>query len=409
MNTLIKMSWRNLYRNSRRTLLMALVIAIGFVGMIFTLSFAQDYLKQSINNAIEAQTGHIQIHQQGFHKNPVIKRRMNDPEQVEKVLAAQGDAIKSYTHRIKNQGMINSSESSAGVMMVGIDPAKEAEMTKIKTSLVEGEYLNKADDKMVYISRKLAKKLKVERGDKVVVMGQTINLEIGAAALRIKGIFETDSPGFDKGMVFMTLPAAQKLFEMGPAVSEFSIIASDGNQLIPLQQAIKADLGTKIYEIMTWQELMPMMATMMQTSSSVIYIIVVIILIAVSFSIVNTLFVIVFERFREFGIMKALGTPPRHIFMLIIFEALGMTVVGLGMGGIVSFGVMSYFRVYGLNLSAYASGMAMLSVGDTLYLTVAPTMVLTCLALSFLIVGMAATYPALVAARIEPIKALKFV
>ncbi len=409
MSTIIKISWRNLYRNARRTWLMALVIAIGFVGMIFTLSFAQGYLNQSINNAIEAQTGHIQIHQQGFHKNPVIKRRMNQPEQVEKVLIAQGDDIKSYTRRIKNQGMINSSESSAGVMIVGIDPAKEAEMTKIKSSLVEGEYLKADDHKMIYIGRKLAKKLKVGLGDKVVLMGQTVNLEIGAHALRIKGIFETDSPGFDKGMIFITLPTAQKLFEMESAVSEFSIIANDSQKLIPLQQAIQEELGTADYEIMTWQELMPMMATMLQTSSSVIYIIVVIILIAVSFSIVNTLFVIVFERFREFGIMKALGTRPRQIFMLILFEALGMTVLGLGLGGLVSVGVMTYFRVYGLNLSAYADGMAILSVGDILYLTTTPTMVFTCLGLSFLIVGLAASYPALVAARIEPIKALKFV
>ncbi|PIQ28460.1 hypothetical protein COW36_13220 [bacterium (Candidatus Blackallbacteria) CG17_big_fil_post_rev_8_21_14_2_50_48_46] len=409
MNTLFKISWRNLYRNFRRTLIMAIVVAIGFVGTIFCLSFVQGYMRQTVENAIQAHTGHLQIHQLGFADNPVIKKRIQKPQTVERILSEHSTEIQAFTQRIKNQGMINSSESSAGALIIGIDPEKEAEITQIKKSLVEGQYLAPDDAHAVYLGKALAKKLKVHLNDKIVLMGQTLHQEIGGGAFRVKGLFQTSSPSFDKAMVFITLPAAQNLFEMKTAVSEFTIIARQPETLEVLQTEIKSGLNAQDYEVLTWKELLPALAQLIETSSGTVYIIVFILLIGICFSIINTLFVIVFERFREFGIMKALGTPPRHIFVLILFEALGMTSLGIALGGVLSTGIMSYFHIYGLNLSAYSKGIAIMNLGEIFYLSVTPAQIITSIVLTLLIVALAALYPAWVAARIQPIKALKFI
>ena len=315
MYTFLKISWRNIYRNFRRTMILAIIISIGYLGMIFSLSFMQGYLQQAIDSFVHSSIGHIQIHREGFVRNPVIKKRIQNPQQIETVLDQQED-IQVYTQRIKNQGIINSSESSAGVMIVGINPDQEAQVSNIKTSLVEGSFLTKDDARSIYLGKALAQKLKVGLDDKVVLMGQTINNEVSGGAYRIKGLFKTNAPGFDKSMAYITLPAAQTLFEMEHSVSEFVIIARDAKRLPILQGALNAQLHSQDLEILTWQEIIPLMAQMLESSSAAIYILLIIILIAICFSIVNTLFVIVFERFREFGIMKAMGTRPRQIFML---------------------------------------------------------------------------------------------
>lgn len=414
MHTFLKIAWRNIQRNFRRTLILALIISIGYVGMIFTLSFMQGYLQQAIENVVHSSTGHIQIHQEGFVDNPVIKKRIADPAAIDAVLKGE-TGIKAYSQRVKNQGMINSSESSTGVMVVGIMPEREAQVSNIKSSLVAGQYLASGDEHSIYLGKALAKKLKVGLNDKVVLMGQTIQTEVSGGAYRIKGLFQTNAPGFDKSMAFITLPAAQKLFEMDQAISEFVIIARDPRNLTALQGRISADLAdlktqdtASDLEILTWQEIMPLIANMLESSSALIYILLLIILIAICFSIVNTLFVVVFERFHEFGVMKAVGTRSRHIFMLVLLEALGMTAIGLLLGGILAAIVMSYFMIHGLDMTAYAKGLTIMNVGDIIYMSVTPQEVLSSLALTFFVVTLAALYPALHAARIKPLDALKF-
>lgn len=409
MNTFLKISWRNIYRNPRRTFILAVVIAISYLGMMFMQAFMDGYLGGFLDSLINSHMSHMQIHEKGFNANPVIKKRMKEPTKIEQVLKQHASEIKAYTPRVKNQGIINSSESSSGIMIVGIDPEREARVSNIKTLLSEGEYLEKDDDLSIYIGQALAKKLKVELGDKIVLMGQTIHYEVGGFAYRIKGIYKSNSPAFEKGMAFITIGAAQSLFEMDKAVSEFAMLVHHPDTLSQLQQSIKDDIQSDDIEVLKWTEIMANIAQMLEMSSNVMYIFQVIILIFICFSIINTLFVVVFERFKEFGIMKALGTRPKHIFMLIVFEALGMTLIGLVFGGILTAMMMGYFANYGLDFTAYSKGLSIIGMGGVLYLTLSLEQIVSSIILTFVIVTLAAMYPATVAARIQPVKALKFV
>jgi len=425
MITFLKISWRNVFRSLRRTIIIALVIAMGYTGMLFSWGMMNGFLNQSIDMLINSHLSHIQIHEKGFNNNPVIKKNIKEHDKIYNLIKDNSN-IKAIAKRVKSQGMINSTETSSGVMIIGIDPDSEVKVSNIKDSLTEGKFIEKEDKNTIYLGKKLSEKLKAGIGDKVVLQASTINNEVGGAAYRIKGIFQTNSPEFDKAMVFITLKASQKLFEIKDYISEFAIILkkpkllnetkTDIVSLLTLPSPLAGE-GEKAvqpshltqYEVLTWQEIMPGITRTIEMSTKMIYIFLIIILIAISCSIINTLFVVIFERFKELGIMKAIGTKPFQIFVLVLLESFWMCFIGLILGGILSLITMGYFSNVGINLSAYSKGMSMIRLGSILYPTVTFSQAIDCVILTVIIVTIASIYPAIVAGRIKIVKALKFV
>jgi len=418
MITFLKISWRNILRNPRRTIIIALIIAIGLVGMTFSWAFSNGFMKQSIDTLVNTHLSHIQIHEKGFNDNPVIKKNITESKKIYDLIKDNNN-IKAITQRVKSQGMINSTETSSGVMITGIDPETEINVSNIKEFLIEGKFIEKDNKNTVYIGKKLAEDLKVGLGDKVVLMGQTINNEVGGAAFRVTGIYKSNSEEFDNSMVFTSLNSAQKLFEIKDFISEFAIIVKNPELL----NETKADIVSKIsvlpspsnsklqttYEVLTWKEIMPGIASTIEMSNKIMYVFFLIVLISICFSIINTLFVVIFERFKELGIMKAIGTKPSQIFILVIFESFWMTVIGLIIGIVLSEIFLYYFYKVGIDLSVFSKGLGMLRLGSILHPELPFSQVIECIALTIFIVALASIYPAIVAAKIKIVEALKFV
>lgn len=408
MMTFLRISWRNVLRNPRRSMVIVMIIAVGLLGMVFSWAFSEGFLVQMVDTLINSHISHIQIHEKGFNNNPVIRTNIKDHEKIYSLIKNNNN-IKYITERIKSQGIINSTEASTGILIIGIDPETEKNVSNIRSFLVEGKFVENDGKKNVFIGKKLAEKLKVGLGDKIVLMGQTVNNEVGGAAYRITGLFRTNSPEFDKSMVFISLKSAENLFEIGENISEFAIIVKEPQLLEKTKKELSDLINTENkYEVLTWKDIMPGMAWSIEISNNYMYVFFIIVLIAISFSIINTLFVVIFERFKELGIMKAIGVKPLHIFFMVLLESLWMALLGIITGTVFSVITLHFSSTVGINLGSFSKGMSMVGLGNILYPTLSELKILECIIWTFVIVTIASLYPAIVASKVKIVEALKF-
>ncbi len=411
MKTIMKIGWRNLWRNKRRSLVVISSIAIGIFFMIFSMAFMNGMNVQMIENTIKTSLGHIAVHKTGFHEFMKLEYNfgLNSKviESVEKI-----QEIKAYAPRVKIQGMIRSSESSRGIMIVGIDPEKEKEVSSIFDYTIKDDqssFLTAEDDNSILISKSLAKKLDLMLGDRVVVMFQDINNEITGIGLTVNGFFVTPLESFDKYVVFTTIKRLQKESGIGANISELNIILKDSRAV----ESIKADLTDRIndskLEILSWKDMAPNLVSAVQLFDNMIYMFFVIIFITVIFSIANTLIMAIMERFHEIGVMKAIGTDPKWIFSIVMFEALNLGIVGLVIGVVAGVALTELLAITGIDFSFYIESMRMWGSGSIIYPMIKTLDIVVATIIVIINTMIAALYPAVKAARIKALEALHYV
>jgi ABC-type lipoprotein release transport system permease subunit len=243
MTGFMKIAWRNLWRNKRRTAVIALAIALGVWGVLVAIAFDNSFAYQMVDNFIYTHLGHIEIHAKGYQRNPGLRLCMTDAEKVlEKVKTS--NHIAGYAPRIKAFGLAQSPRASQGVMLVGIDPELEPTVTRIKTFITEGRYFDREDERAVLIGEALAHKLKVEVGDKVTFFTQGFICEEGVIeSLRVIGLYRSGISELDKALVYLPLKLSERILEMEGKISEIAITV-DHEKNLPL---LKEDLKKKVF------------------------------------------------------------------------------------------------------------------------------------------------------------------
>lgn len=359
LHLLIALAWRNLWRNKRRTLVILFAIVLGVWAMIFTAAFMRGMSLQIIEDTIENLTGHIQIHAQGYLDDPVVEHGFQVNDSLARAL--QNDAINKLAMRIRVPAVVASERDSYGLVMVGIDPDAEAELSFIAGSIVQGEYLSASDDQGVIIGKKLAEQLETRLGKRVVVMSQNRDNEIADRGFRIVGIFDTQMEALETGYLFMGRKTVAQLLGVENQVSEIAISLKDGAAI----DSVVAQLRQQQPEldIQSWQELQPMSKLMVDMYGDFHLIWHLIVFLAMGFGIINTLLMSVFERTREFGLFQALGLKPSFIMGQVWIEAIMLLLLGTALGNLVSW--LSVLATgEGIDVSAFAQGMEMANLAN---------------------------------------------
>ncbi len=403
---LLTIAWRNIWRNRRRSLIVLTSVAVGLVSILLNDGLSIGMVRQIFENQIGSHVSHIQIHSKGFNDNKVITNSMADPAKVEVVLSRTAGVV-HYSPRVVTYGLLSSAVNSSGCTIVGIDPVEEREVTSISRSVVEGTYLTGKPHEVV-IGKKLAEKLGVGIGDKVVGMASTVNGSVGADMFRIVGLFQTVSSEFDKSYMFISLRSAQEMLEMGSAVSEFAIITEDRREAEQISEKLKSALGPS-YEVLTYADIMPLMISQMRIYEESMYIVYVIVGLAMIFGIVNTMLMSVFERIREFGVLMSIGMKNSRLVGMILLEAAVLGVVGAAVGLLAGLGLLIPLSHSGLHLSMFAESLTSFGTGSVIYPVLRPVAVVESMVIIPLIAVIGAIYPALKAIRFEPVRALRYV
>jgi putative ABC transport system permease protein len=403
------MAWRNVWRNRRRSLLTVMAIALGVAFNVFMRGVGDGFHEQMVDNSVRSNIGHIQIHRAGYHDNPGLNKTLPAPQQVEQAIRRL-PGLRGYSLRVVGDGLASTSENSAGVEIVGIDPAQERSVTTIYRAVVKGEYLKPGMQRPILIGERLAINLKADLGDKVVLLVQAADGSMGADLFRVAAIFRSGAPELDRGMVFLLRPDAQSLFALGGRLTEAVLLLDSSRQVPAAQKGLERALAGRDVEVLTWYQVEPFLQQFIELDDAFFYVIVFIFFVVISIGILNTIMMSIFERVREFGVMMALGTKPRQIVKLVVQEAAVLGLAGILIGSGLGSALTLYFAAEGMNLSSWAEGAAALGMTSTVVYTklTAANLIYSNLFV-FAVVLLVALYPAAHAARLRPVEAIRHV
>ncbi|MGC8824781.1 MAG: ABC transporter permease [Bacteroidales bacterium] len=402
---MIKLAWKNIWRNPTRSTIMLTAIIIGVIsGSLFT-AFYNGMIYQRIEAAISNETSNIQIHAPKYLENKEVTDTIPRQHQIISHLDTL-TALKAYSLRFKTTAMLNSANSNTGVVFIAINPDKEKATTNIWKHIVQGQYLNEQKKNSLLIGEKLAQKLKLKLRSKVVITLQDTKGNIVSAAFRITGIYNTGNTGFDERVVYATQNDIQNLLaDSVPLIHELAIALTDDRLTSENARALQAALP--FVDIKTWKELYPEVGLMADYTQYLQLIYMTIIFLALSFGIINTMLMAVMERTRELGMLMAIGMKRRKIFLMITYE----TILLLGFGTLVGLG-LSYLLIEllattGINLASFARGLNQMGFSAIVYPTLSLREYIQTLELVLIAGFLSSLIPARRALKLSPSEALR--
>jgi ABC-type lipoprotein release transport system permease subunit len=321
------------------------------------------------------------------------------------LLEALNDAgTRLWTSRIKVPAVISSERDSRGISLLGVEPGAEDRITGIAEQITEGRFLNANDDRGLVIGVKLAERLETRLGKRVVIMSQDPDNNIAERGFRIVGLYRAKLPALEEVNVYAARETLQELLRIGDRVSEIAIVDQDFRDIESLYARIKAATPDEL-EIRAWYEIDSYLSSMLNMMDGFVLVWIIIIFLALSFGLVNTLMMAVFERTREIGLIQALGMRPSMIVYQILLESLLLLLIGLSIGNALAVATILPLES-GLDISAVAEGMAMMGASSVLY----PNLTLADMILAngvVIVLGiLTSILPAWRAARLDPVQAI---
>lgn len=409
----IKMAWRNIWRNPRRTILTVLAIAFACVLLVFMLSFQLGSYDTMINASVKINTGHLQVQAEGYNTHRKMELAIEDPQSVKAMLEKMPD-VSAYTCRSRGFALISTENRSYGAMVVGVEPEQEARVSTLADIVKQGSYwtgLPSVDGTSgALVGRLLARNLGAKVGDEITILGQGKDGSVAATVIAVQGIYDSGMDEFDRSAVHIPLKVFQEVFFMEGAVHEVVIIA-DHLSLVP---AVKVDIQEQLVRsdareepiVMDWDELMPGLRQAIRmdlVSGGIFYMILVMV---VAFSILNTFLMAILERTHEFGVMMAVGTKPARLTRLVLTESAGMTLVGVAAGGVMGCLLTWYFQMHGIEIAGAEELSRQFGMPSRLYPRLTFLSASVGPAVVFVITFLSALYPALKIRRLKPVEAL---
>ena len=399
-HSIVTLAWRNLWRNYRRTVIMLVAIAVGAWAMIFLTAMTRGMIDNMVAGGIATLPGHIQLHHPQYRDDPNIENSMGPPNAA--LLAAlQSPAVKHWSGRVRVSAVVASERDSRGVLLLGIDPTRALGISA--ADIVEGRFLHNSDDKGLLIGAKLARRLETGLGKRVVIMSQDPDNNVVDRGLRIVGVFTAKLPSQEEIQVYTGRNYAQGMLKMGDRISEIALQGANYNELSALSQTLAT--AAPDLELLTWTELDPFLGVTQKMMDSVVFIYVLVIFSALSFGLVNTLVMAIFERTREIGLMLALGMRPLSIVLQTVTEALLLLTLGLLLGNTLA-ALTLWLLAGGIDVSAVAEAMAMIGASGRLTPSFYWQDLLLANTVVFILGVLASLLPAWRAAHLDPITAL---
>ena len=399
------MAWRNIWRNATRSWVVIIAIALGIWAAIFMSGFATGMINSYVDGAISTVVGHVQIHHPEFMEDKEVKYVLQEPEQLIQQLSPTDD-IKAYSIRSVATGMIASSNASRGVQIQGVDPEAEAAVRQLDTKMIEGEYLQSDKRNPILVSQRIADKLKLRIRSRLVLTFQDVEGEITSAAFRVSGIFDTKNNIFDEGHVFVLRSDLNRILNTSEqSAHEIAILLHDNQQVKEVLPFWSSQLSSFLVE--PYYVIAPDLRLYESQMSSISMIYLVVILLALIFGIINTMLMTILERFRELGMLMAIGMNKLRVFLMIVLETVLLSFVGVPLGLLGGWATVSYFGKYGLNLSAFSESMQMYGMSDMAYFDLNPSVYWQVPLMVGITALLASIYPALKAIRLKPVEAIR--
>ncbi len=404
MRVLLILAWRNLWRNRRRTSIMLGAIVVGVWAMIFMNALSQGMVTQMIEDGLSVIPGHVQARHPDYGDDPTVNSLLPDADSAVSAKLAELD-VPAWTTRLTVPGVVSSERESRGATLVGVDPARDATVSFLGDITIEGRTLETVDDRGILIGRELAETLDTEVGKRVVIMSQTPDNAIADRGFRVVGVFDAKVELWEETWVLTGKATLQDLLGVPDRVTEAIVSGEDYRDVSALAQQMQTAVSPDA-SVLTWLELDNYLGTMLGVMDGFVLIWVIVIFLALSFGLVNTLVMAVFERVREIGLMLSLGMRPSSILVQIMLESMMLLVIGLAIGNVVAWLTIRPLES-GIDLSIVAEGMEMMGVASVVYPDLRQEDVILANVVVLVLGFLASLSPAWRASRYDPVEALR--
>jgi ABC-type lipoprotein release transport system permease subunit len=398
-------AWRNLWRNKHRTIITSTSIFFGVLLSSVMTSMQEGSYEQYINTIVNSYSGHLQIHRNGYWDDKVI----NQSFELTPALLGEVKNVRNVTTiapRFESYALASSAELTKGVMVMGIDPVKENEVTKLKDKIKEGQYLTSKDDGVI-LGSGTAKYLRLKVNDTLVLLSQGYHGVSAAGKYPVKGIIKLPSPELDRSVVYMDVAQCQDFFSAPSRLTSLVIMVSNINDVNGVKKELSRRLNRN-YELMDWKELNQVLLKQIDSDRISGAIVKGILYLIISFGIFGTIMMMTLERRKEFGVLIALGMQKLKLGITLIYETLFIGLIGALSGILVSFPITLYFKLHPIPFTGQtAQSMEQMGFAPVMSFTIMPSVfyqqAFTILLISILI----GFYPVWVIAKLQVNKAIR--
>ncbi|GER79065.1 MAG: ABC transporter permease [Anaerolineales bacterium] len=396
-----KMAYRNLGRHRRRTILSGLALAMGTALLMFIAAFFEGEMRSAMESTLHLSSGHLQVRDADYDPDKLSVAwdyLIENPDHLAAQIAALGP-VETATPRLVASGIVTVKDDSAGVEILGVDPASSA---NDPYRIVEGQFVAADDREGILIGYPLAQSMGLKVGDQVNLLVNTSEGAVDEQLFTVRGIYSTSTTAYDKGIVLLPLAKAQAFSGAENRASMIFVLLKDREQA----DAVKAAIPSANFQVKTWRELNSLLVLVNDFSNAYLAVINLIILGVTATVIVNTLLMSVFERTREIGILSAIGMKGRQIVSLFLAEASLLALGGIAAGGLIGWALSLYFGKVGIFFGDLGMS-ADLLFEDRIFTFLTIDSALNTVITAFVITLLASLYPARMASRMEPVEALR--
>ncbi len=399
-----KISWASLKRRGIRSLMVMLMICLSLWGLVFMEGIYDGMIEQMIGNAIRSDCGHITLFAKDYRLDKEITKLIPNAAILETDLR-NDPRIKGVNTRILQDGLVATAHYSKNCMIVGVELNSERKNSRLDTYLTEGKFDFGKKSKGVIIGSKLAKKLKVTIGKKLIVSAQDVNNDVSSLALKVTGILRTNNMWLDEVAVFIHREKVKKMLEINDGLTQFSLLLHQQEDIQPLQKELKEKLPS--LDVFRWDEIYPalLQSRVMMTGFNMVCNIIVFCI--AGLGIFGVMLVSVMERLREFGILLAVGTGFTQIRLMVAIESLLLGCVGFIGGSLLGGISLYYFQEKGLDLTMFSEGLEAFGMDTIIYSVIKPEYFIYSFAAVILATLVSIIIPLRILKKSKPIEAIQ--
>ncbi len=403
---ILRMAWRNLWRNGRRTLVTVGAMTLALWTMVIYTSLMQGMLGSMESTLLDVELGEIQIHADGYRERPSIWERIADPDALLRALDETG--LRSSA-RLLGGALVASGDASTGAMLKGLRPERDALVSDVYQRLDRGEWLDTSDPEGVVLGFRLARTLGVDVGDEIVALSQATDGSMANDLFQVRGVLRSLSEDTDRATVFVVEDQFRSFFALEDGAHQVIVRSGEGLGLAAAAGVVERAAASSVpgVEVRSWRDLLPGLANIFDSAQAAVQVVAFIVYVVIAILILNAMLMAVFERIREFGVLKAIGVSPRRVLALILTEGALQAALAVAIGLAASVPALWFVTTRGIDVGQLG-GTAIMGVSmDQVWTgaldaaTIAGPVVIL-----LFIVLLAVLLPAVKAARISPIEAI---
>jgi putative ABC transport system permease protein len=399
-----RMALRNVFRQKRRTVFTGLSVVGGVAMAVIFIGWGDGSYDAIIDQFTRNRLGHIQIHDRTYRDRPSLSKTIADPARIGAILD-RTRGVESWTPRVYSAGLAAAGDRSAGVQIIGIDPAGETRTTRFDRKIIAGRVFGGASAQEIILGRGLAEILLARPGDDVVLLSQGADGSIAEDRFRLAGIASTGDGLTDRTAAYLPLATAQDFLVLDGRVHEIAIGISKLGRALAMSRTIAAAVDDPRLSVDPWQVFAKSFYEAMRADKAGMWVMLLVVVIIVAIGVLNTVLMSVLERRREYGLLKALGTKPRRIVGLVLLESVILTSIAMVIGSGLGLGANAFLARHGIKFGSGLTygGMVFDTMRSEINLrsfTIPAVTVLACAVLVSLV-------PAVKASRTEPARTMR--